>query len=151
MGTTARWRTSHKNLPQHLPSRGYLVHFNLVICIDQDECYHPTSGSQSSSRFASRHPCAHHHLHSQHHLPRLELRSHLAAALHAVPPRAAHQSQNNIKVTLRHFHLQQSPRQHHWGLIDHLRCYLDSSQALRGRILASCHPDDVYNSLTATW
>ena len=65
-------------------------------------------------------------------LPRIELRSHLAAALHAVPPGVAHQSRHNIKVTLRHFHSQQSPRQHHWDVIDHLSCYLDSYQAHRG-------------------
>ena len=48
-------------------------------------------------------------------LPRTKLRSHLAEALHAVPPGLAHQSQNKIKVTLRHFHVQQSPRQHPLG------------------------------------
>ena len=37
-----------------------------------------------------------------------------------------------------------------WDLIDHLRCYLDSYQALRGRILASCDPDDIHNSPTTT-
>ena len=75
-------------------------------------------------------------------LPRIELRSHLAAALHAVLGGVAHQFRNNIKVTLRHFHPQQSPRQHHWDLINHLRRYLDIYQALRGRILASRDPDD---------
>ena len=33
-------------------------------------------------------------------LPRVELRSHLATALHAVPPGVAHQSQNNIRVVM---------------------------------------------------
>ena len=83
-------------------------------------------------------------------LPRIELRSHLAAALHAVPGGVAHQSRDTIKVILRHFHSQQSPRQHYWDLIDHLRGYLDSYQELQGCTLASCDPSDIYNSLTAT-
>ena len=82
-------------------------------------------------------------------LPRIE-KSHLASALHAVTQGVAHQSQINSRVTLRHLELQPLPRQHHRDLIDHLRCYLGIYQALRGRILASCDPDDIYNSLTAT-
>ena len=39
----------NENLSQHLPSEGYLAYCNLVIFIDQDECYHLTSRSQSSS------------------------------------------------------------------------------------------------------
>ena len=45
-------------------------------------------------------------------LPRVELRPHHASALHAVPLRGAHRSQNNIKVTLRQQHQQQAPRHH---------------------------------------
>ena len=80
-------------------------------------------------------------------LPRIELKSHIVAALHPVPPGVARQSQKNIRVTLRHLDLQPPPRQHHRDLINHLRCYLGSYQALRGRILASCDPDDVCNPL----
>ena len=83
-------------------------------------------------------------------LQRIELRSHLAAALHPVPPGVAHQSQNNIRVTLQHLDQQPPPRQRHRDLIDHLRCYLGSYQEFRGCVLASCHPDDIYNSLTIT-
>ena len=41
-------------------------------------------------------------------LPRVELRSHLAAALHAVPPGVDHQSQHNIRVVMRHLDQQQA-------------------------------------------
>ena len=81
-------------------------------------------------------------------LLRIELRSHLAAALHPEPPGVAHQSQNNIRVALHHLDLQAPLRQHHRDLIDHLRGYLESYQTFRGRILASRDPDDIYNSLT---
>ena len=43
-------------------------------------------------------------------LPRVELRSHLAAALHAVPPGVTHQSQHNVRVTLHHLDQQPPPR-----------------------------------------
>ena len=65
-------------------------------------------------------------------LPRVELRSHLASALHAVPPGVTHQSQNNIKVTLRLLDRQLAPRRHHRELIDHLRHHLESLQAHQG-------------------
>ena len=149
MGTTARWRTSHKNLPHifHLHASWHIATWSSAL-------------TKMSGLILPWDPRAHHDLlpdvtsHTITYifnvkLPRIELRSHLTAALHAVPGGVAHQSRNNIKVTLRHFHSQQSPRQHHWDLIDHLRCYLASYQALRDRILASCNPDDIYNSLTA--
>ena len=68
-------------------------------------------------------------------LPRVELKSHLSSALHAEPPGVAYQSQNNIRVMLRRLDLQPPPRQHHRDLIDRLRCYLGSYQALRGCIM----------------
>ena len=43
MGKTARWRTSKQDLPQQLPSTGYMAHRDLVIIIDQDECHHPAT------------------------------------------------------------------------------------------------------------
>ena len=64
-------------------------------------------------------------------LPRVELRSHLAPALRAVPPGVT-QSQNNIKVTLRPLERQLAPRRHHRDLIDHLRHHLESLQAHQG-------------------
>ena len=67
-------------------------------------------------------------------LPRVELRSHLASALHAVPPGVTHQSQNNIKTTLRLLDRQLAPRRHHRDLIDHLRHHLESLQAHQGEI-----------------
>ena len=62
-------------------------------------------------------------------LLRVEIRPHLASALHAVPPGVTYKSQNNIKVTLRLLDRQLAPRRHHRDLIDHLRHHLESLQA----------------------
>ena len=74
-------------------------------------------------------------------LPRVEIRSHLASALHAVPPGVTHQSQNNVKVTLRLLDRQLAPRRHHRDLIDHLRHHLESLHAHQGE-------SNIRNSLT---
>ena len=65
-------------------------------------------------------------------LPRVELRSHLAAALHAVPPGVAHRSQNNIRVVMHCLDQQPSPRQHHQELIQFLRYHLREHRAFVG-------------------
>ena len=65
-------------------------------------------------------------------LPRVELRSHLAAALHAVPPGVAHQSQNNIRVVMHHLDQQPSPKRHHQELIQYLRYHLREHRAFVG-------------------
>ena len=62
--------------------------------------------------------------------PRVELRSHLAAALHAVPPGVAHQSQNRIRVALSHIDQQPPPRRHHQELIQYLRYHIREHRAL---------------------
>ena len=80
-------------------------------------------------------------------LPRVELRSHLAAALHAAPPGVAHQSQNNIRVVMHHLDQQPSPRRHHQELIQYLRYHLREHRAFVGH--ASFTIEDTYTLLTA--
>ena len=75
-------------------------------------------------------------------LPRVELRSHLAAALHAVPPGMAHQYQHNIRVTLHHLDQQPPPRRHHQELVQYLRYHLREHRAFVGH--ASLTPEDIY-------
>ena len=79
-------------------------------------------------------------------LPRVELRSHLAAALHAVPPGVAHQSQNNIRVVMRYLDQQPSPRRHHQELIQYLRYHLREHRAFVGH--AAFTIEDTYTLLT---
>ena len=77
--------------------------------------------------------------------PRVELRSHLAAALHAVPPGVAHQSQNNIRVALHHLDQQPSPRRHHQELIQYLRYHIREHRAFVGH--AAFTIEDTYTLL----
>ena len=78
-------------------------------------------------------------------LPRVGLRSHLAAALHAVPPGVAHQSQNNIRVVMRHLDQQPSPRRHHQELIQYLQYHLREHRAFVGH--AAFTIEDTYTLL----
>ena len=130
MGTTARWRTSRKSLSQHLQSRGYLVHCNLVICSDQDECHHPTSGSQSSSRFTPRHHFTHKDLCSQHQptTNRTQITSGSSTARCATRSSASIPEQHQSHTMTCPCATVTSTTS--LGLIDHPRCYLDSYQAL---------------------
>ena len=64
--------------------------------------------------------------------PRVELRSHLAAALHAVPPGVAHQSQKRTRVGLSHLDQQPPPRRHHQELIQYLRYHIREHRAFVG-------------------
>ena len=80
-------------------------------------------------------------------LPRVQLRSHLAAALHPVLPGVAHQSQHNIRVTLHHLDQQPPPRQHHRDLLQHLRRHLGGHQASRGH--TPLDSEDIYSLLAA--
>ena len=77
--------------------------------------------------------------------PRVELRSHLAAALHAVPPGVAHQSQNNIRVALHHLDQQPSPKRHHQELIQYLRYHIREHRAFVGH--AAFTIEDTYTLL----
>ena len=79
-------------------------------------------------------------------LPRVELRSHLATALHAVPPRVAHQSQNNIRVVMHYLDQQQPPRRHHQELIQYLRYHIREHRAFVGH--AAFTIEDTYTLLT---
>ena len=78
-------------------------------------------------------------------LPRVELRSHLAAALHAVPPGVAHQSPKNIRVVMYHLDQQPSPRRHHQELIQYLRYHLREHRAFVGH--AAFTIEDTYTLL----
>ena len=77
--------------------------------------------------------------------PRVELRSHLAAALHAVPPGVAHQSQNNIRVVMSHLDQQPSPRRHHQELTQYLRYHIREHRAFVGH--AAFTIEDAYTLL----
>ena len=77
--------------------------------------------------------------------PRVELRSHLAAALHAVPPGVAHQSQNNIKVVTRHLDQQPSPKRHHQELIQYLKYHIREHRAFVGHAVFTI--EDTYTLL----
>ena len=77
--------------------------------------------------------------------PRVELRSHLAGALHAVPPGVAHQSQNNIRVALHHLDQQPSPKRHHQELIQYLRYHIREHRAFVGH--AAFTIEDTYTLL----
>ena len=77
--------------------------------------------------------------------PRVELRSHLAAALHAVPPGVAHQSQSKIRVALSHLDQQQPPRRHHQELIQYLRYHIREHRAFVGH--AAFTIEDTYTLL----
>ena len=77
--------------------------------------------------------------------PRVELRSHLAAALHAVPPGVAHQSQDNIRVALHHLDQQPSPKRHHQELIQYLRYHIREHRAFVGH--AAFTIEDTYTLL----
>ena len=77
--------------------------------------------------------------------PRVELRSHLAAALHAVPPGVAHQSQSRIRVALSHLDQQPPPRRHHQELIQYLRYHIREHRAFVGH--AAFTIEDTYSVL----
>ena len=77
--------------------------------------------------------------------PRVELRSHLAAALHPVPPGVAHQSQNNIRVVMRHLDQQPPPKRHHQELIQYLRYHIREHRAFVGH--AAFTIEDTYTLL----
>ena len=62
---------------------------------------------------------------------RVQLHTHLAGALHAIPPGVAHASCNNIRVTLRKQHNYIEPLLHHLPLLDHLRQYIGRLQVDR--------------------
>ena len=77
--------------------------------------------------------------------PRIELRSHLAAALHAVPPGVAHQSQSRIRVALYHLDQQPPPKRHHQELIQYLRYHVREHRAFVGHAAFSI--EDTYTLL----
>ena len=77
--------------------------------------------------------------------PRIELRSHLAAALHAVPPGVAHQSQSRIRVALYHLDQQPPPKRHHQELIQYLRYHIREHRAFVGH--AGFSIEDTYTLL----
>ena len=77
--------------------------------------------------------------------PRVELKSHLVAALHAVPPGVAHQSQNRIRVALSHIDQQPPPRRHHQELIQYLRYHIREHRAFEGHAAFSI--EDTYTLL----
>ena len=77
--------------------------------------------------------------------PRIELRSHLATALHAVPPGVAHQSQIRIRVALSHLDQQPPPKRHHQELIQYLRYHIREHRAFVGHAAFSI--EDTYTLL----
>ena len=79
---------------------------------------------------------------------RLQVRSHLTEALHAIPPGVAHHSHNNIRPTVRQQDYQ-PPKPEHQDLMDYLRRYLDSLQAHQGQHLISRDPGDIAKYLTS--
>ena len=78
---------------------------------------------------------------------RIQIRSHLTEALHAIPPGVAHHSYNNIRLTVRQQDYQ-PPKPEHQDLMDYLRYYLDNLQAHQGQHLRSQDQSDVADYLT---
>ena len=79
---------------------------------------------------------------------RIQVRSHLTEALHAIPSGVAHHSHNTIRPTDRQQDYQ-PPKPEHQDLMDYLQYYIDSLQAFHDQHQIPQGPGEIANYLTS--